>query len=383
MPTAEPLTTSGTLRDALAGWKKARNPSPGASAEYERAIRLFIELHGDLPVEGIKRSHARQFREALQEVPRHRTGKLLKALLPELVEWTKKHQQASKISRATVNKLFGGVQTVAVWARDNGMVSDDVPWADPFSKMRLEEEESGRALFALDDLNKLFASTVFTKGDRPAGGKGEAAFWLPLLSLFTGARQGELAGLTTADIEIDDITKAPLLIITEQRARGKRLKTKASVRAIPIHKELIRLGFLDYVELVRRERSEDAWLFPLIAPEKGRGGVRAWSKWFNRHLRALGVTDHSKVFHSFRHGFTDALRATGISTEGLKVLLGHSDGATTARYGAKEKFRRFGTVLVNAIDKVEYPGLDLSNVQGQGRGFKPAFEIALEKKATG
>jgi integrase len=41
------------------------------------------------------------------------------------------------------------------------------------------------------------------------------------------------------------------------------------------------------------------------------------------------VTDRSKAFHSFRHSFADGLRATGLSTEGLKILLGHSDGATT------------------------------------------------------
>ena len=34
----------------------------GTLAEYERAIRLFTELHGDLPVSEIRRRHAREFR---------------------------------------------------------------------------------------------------------------------------------------------------------------------------------------------------------------------------------------------------------------------------------------------------------------------------------
>jgi len=70
--------------------------------------------------------------------------------------------------------------------------------------MRLEEDEPSRELLLADDLKKLFASPVFTEGDRPAGGKGEAAFWLPLLALFTGARQGELAGLRASDVETDE-----------------------------------------------------------------------------------------------------------------------------------------------------------------------------------
>src|SRR5262249_53423799 len=92
IPAAETYPSGDTIRAAFEGWKKARNPSPGALAEYERAIRLFVELHGDLPVVQIKRSHARVFREALQEIPRQRADKLLKASLPEIVQWSSKHK---------------------------------------------------------------------------------------------------------------------------------------------------------------------------------------------------------------------------------------------------------------------------------------------------
>ena len=109
------------------------------------AARRFTELHGDLPVADITRRHVREFREALQSVPRHRAGALRTASLPQLVEWSRNHRDAEKISAATVNKLLGGVQAVAVWGRDNGLIPEDKPWADPFSRMRLEEEEILRA----------------------------------------------------------------------------------------------------------------------------------------------------------------------------------------------------------------------------------------------
>jgi hypothetical protein len=60
-PNQDGPAATGTLKDALAGWQKERGPQPGVFAEYERAIRLFSELHGDLPIAQIKRSHARQF----------------------------------------------------------------------------------------------------------------------------------------------------------------------------------------------------------------------------------------------------------------------------------------------------------------------------------
>ena len=199
-PNQEGTPRSGTPKDALAGWQKERAPSPGVLAEYERATRLFSELHGELPIAQIKRSHARSFREALQDMPRHRSGPLLHMSLPELAEWGRKHPEVQKIATPTLNKLLGGVQTIALWARDKGMVPEDLPWSDPFSRMRLKEDPSDRDAFTVTELNLLFAASVFTRGERPTPGRGEAGFWLPLLSLYSGARRSELAGLRANDV---------------------------------------------------------------------------------------------------------------------------------------------------------------------------------------
>ena len=114
VPNQDAAPATGTLKDALTGWQKERSPSQGVLAEYERAIRLFGELHGDILIAQIKRTHARAFREALQDMPRHRSAKLLHAPLPELAEWGRKHPEAQKISAPTVNKLLGGVQTIGL-----------------------------------------------------------------------------------------------------------------------------------------------------------------------------------------------------------------------------------------------------------------------------
>jgi hypothetical protein len=76
----------GTLSEALEGWKKERERPAGTVHEYSRAIDMFIQLHGNLPILEIKPSHARTFREALQQVPKSRKGKLLRSSLPELSE---------------------------------------------------------------------------------------------------------------------------------------------------------------------------------------------------------------------------------------------------------------------------------------------------------
>jgi hypothetical protein len=357
--------TGGSLRDAFAGWDKERSRPEDTVSEYKRAVEMFIQMHGDLPVAAIKRPHARQFREALQEVPKRRSGELLKASLPELSAWGKKHPDAPRVSAGTVNKQFGAVQAIAVWGYANGVVPEDAAWADPFAKMRLQGEDSERTSFESPDLQLLFAAPVFTRHVYPEGGRGAAAYWLPLLTMFNGARQAELAGLTAGDVQEEPATSTPLLYITAQASRGKRLKTKAARRVVPIHAQLVKLGFLKFVEDVRKRDGEKAFPFPLLAVDKGRAGVKAYSKWFGRYLRAQGVSDTAKVFHSFRHGFKDALRKASPDEELRDALTGHRGPKSVGRdYGAKEMLMRFGIKLLkNAVEKVAYQGLDLSHVR--------------------
>ena len=158
------------------------------------------------------------------------------------------------------------------------------------------------------------------------------------------------------------------MYVVSEKSTGRRLKTKSSERVVPIHSQLVELGFLSFVAKRRRE-SSDAWLFPLISPETGRSGVKAWSKWWGNYLRkVVGLTDTRKVFHSFRHGVTDALRRGRVDYELRKALVGHSQGSTVSGgYGAQEMLARWGAeALQEAVSKISYPGLDLSRVQTRG-----------------
>ena len=349
-----------TLSSAFEGWKRARNRSPRTAQEYEYAIKLFGELHGDMPLAAVRKTQARQFRQALQDVPTKpfRTGKLLKATLPELAAWGREHPDAQKIGAATINKLLGALQSIGRWGRKEDLVPEE--WADPFADMRLDEDESNRAPFELRELQAIFAAAVFTKGERPKGGQGEAAFWLPLLALFGGERLSELTGLRVSDVTHNELIGATAIYINEDRKAGKRLKNKQSERFIPVHPQVIELGFLDFVAAQAKTRGADAWLFPLVAP--GTKGTAAYSKWFGRYIGAQGVTDTAKVFHSFRHSLVDALRIANVGDEVKHALLGWSGGGIPTRYGAKDKAARFRHRLAEAVGNVSYTGLDLSRV---------------------
>jgi integrase len=356
-------SASGTLREALEGWKKERTRPEGTLSEYARAVEMFIQLHGNLPIADIKKRHALEFREALQLVPRTRSGTLLKAGLPELSHWGHEHPNAPKVSAGTVNKQLGAVQAIAGWGYQHGLVLDETPWPDPFRDMRLEEEQSGRGSFETTELQSVFDAPIFTGSQIPVGGKGSAGFWLPILALFAGARQNEIAGLQVKNVR--KVEAVPLIFIVADRALGKRLKAKTSERVVPVHPQLVRIGFLDHV--AERERDgQDAWLFPLVAPSQRRA-ISAWSKWFGHYLRThIGISNPDRVFHSFRHSFQDALRRATPDAELRDALPGRSSGekSVSRGYGAKYMIDRWGLrTLKETIDGICYPGLDLSRIQ--------------------
>jgi integrase len=312
---------ANTLRAAFEGWQKERDRNSSTVAEYERALELFTQLHGELLVADITKRHALQFREALQDMPSSRSKGLQGLTLPQLLEWRQSHPETPHLTAGSINKLLGGVQAIAKWANKNGLVPDDIRWADPFAEMRLaQSDEEGGGPFEPHELQRLFASPVFTEGERPKGGQGDTAFWLPLLALFTGARRSELTTRKAADVSQDIATGHWTLAI-----HGK-LKTRGSARTLPIHPALIRLGLLEFVKA-----QGGGWLFPAVATTKA---ANAWSNWWGRYLDKLGLAGQRRGLHSLRHGFKDALRAADTPEDLNDALCGHSNGSVSRSYGA-------------------------------------------------
>ena len=90
----------------------------------------------------------------------------------------------------------------------------------------------------------------------------------------------------------------------------KRLKGSHSKRRIPIHPEILRLGFLDYLAERRGDDSHPR-LFPTAA--RGADGYYSspFSKWFGRFRTLTLGAECKATFHSFRHHFREALDEPG------------------------------------------------------------------------
>jgi integrase len=157
------------------------------------------------------------------------------------------------------------------------------------------------------------------------------------------------------------------LNIREVVEQGRRLKTAGSARVIPVHHELVRIGFARFTDAVRTSCGSEGRLFPLLTPGPKGGFGEAWSKWFGRFKRGRGITNKASVFHSFRHGFKDALRRASVSEDVNDALTGHASASIGRSYGAKDMVRRFGLgALADAVGKVAYPGLELGSLYWSG-----------------
>ncbi|MGE4553505.1 MAG: DUF6538 domain-containing protein [Desulfovibrionaceae bacterium] len=316
---------------------------------FEATVRRFLDLHGDLPLPMITKAHVREFKDTLLKCPAasHLPAKHRKKSLPELVALAEKDRSLTRLTARTVNdKWLGFLCAILSWGTKNGYLENN-----PASNVKAavsKVKDRARLPYSIDDLNMIFRFPVFTVGDRPRAGGGEAAKWLPLLALFTGARLKELGTLLVDDVRQDrDVWYLDLM--------NTATKTQESKRRVPIHPELVRLGFLDYVEA--RRKAGDGPLFPDRNPTQPLD-TESWSKWWGRYARTNGIEDRRKVFHSFRHTAKDGLRDSGVAFDLRSVLQGHTVPGVGEGYGLGVAL----LVLAEAMAKLQYPGLDLEHL---------------------
>ena len=134
-----------------------------------------------------------------------------------------------------------------------------------------------------------------------------------------GLRREELCQLMPEDIkERDGIHYLDL-----SPTHGRRLKNDTSVRRVPIHRFILDLGFLAFVERQRKRRG-CIFLFPDINPqaESGKRGDPL-TKAFGSHVRNIGIKDEKIVMHSLRHTFRTALANTGLPERWIDMVMGH------------------------------------------------------------
>jgi len=324
--------------DILDGWAAERKPSPRGKDAYWRDAKLFNSMIGRKSVELITKADVMAYKRMLIADP--------------------------KRSQINVRDRLAYLRTLLEWAAQEDIVPTNVARD---VKMAVSERGEKRKDFDTDDLNALFAGPVHAIGERPKGGYGEAAYWLPLIALFMGARREEIGQLRVQDVKripyIDDadnrqevwcidITDTP-----DDDALPNQIKNGASNRLVPLHPKLIELGFIEYVEKLPDQAGR---VFPALKPIGiGLKLTDKWGQWFSRYKLACGIDDKAKVFHSFRHTWKTHAVDAGIPERVCRQFQGHEGKDAADKYGAAPSMR----VLVAAIASYRVPGLVITSNQ--------------------
>lgn len=358
---AAPAPTGGkqrTVQEMLDGYQ-ADNRDRQATSTRKAAnapSRILLEYFGpDRAVATITRDEGRAFFDIVKGLPTNYTKrKELRGL--SLVECRTKGQELGlpTLLAKTVNDTYmtfiGGAFRWAV--REGWITLNPVDGLNVVDEVAAEEK---RDPFTVDQLNALFRSGPWSgpKEDREID---PLRYWGPLVALFQGMRRGEIAQLHVADVE--ELDGQPVIHVRPS-ADGKRVKSAAGRRVLPVHPELVKLGFLSYVD--RQRTAGHKQLFPNEVPNKNGQWGDPLSKWFSRHVKTLGFEGARLGMHSFRHNFEDALRAAGL--HGTPIGQELAGRAKTDRVsGAYGSGRYPVATLKEAMESVGYPEVNLRHL---------------------
>ena len=202
-------------------------------------------------------------------------------------------------------KLFAELKK-RLYISDNFFEDNFPTWENTPKSIRIQ--------YSNQDLQNIYEAIVNQ-------GKDSEMFWIPLIAMHTGARRNELCQLTPEDII--GYKGVPSFRIADDAGADKTMKTGASVRIVPIHSNLIRAGFLIYVERNKKNLNGRLW-----------GGLslnaNGWGDSFGKKYARMvegKIEEESgkeKVFHSFRHTVKAKLEDEGVNPAHIDAILGWS-----------------------------------------------------------
>lgn len=330
-PSSSANTSTAPLVSTLADWFLDRqDQSTPMYRKHKQAVGLFAETFGSRPADTLKQADIESFCATLCRLP------------PRWTKERKSGKTASEIAaqgwpecitETTFNKTYRA--SLSVFLKDCSHVYGDAGFPrhlnvtrTPYTGSRKGGEDKQRALKP-DELKRLYEGTQLATF--AADPEQAHCYWLPLVGLYTGARVNEVCQLNP-QCDIQEQDGVWFFAFTEDSEADERItksvKNTSSRRRVPIHSQLLALGFLSYVEKVKEQGH--SLLFPKWHPKAGKASGKA-REWFSDWLREIGLRDETPGkcitgFHCFRHTLmTKAANTPGLPWP-IENITGHSTG---------------------------------------------------------
>jgi integrase len=318
------LSKPPTLRDVVPSWVARNAPKDDAVRRTERAITLFEEAVGIVPLPVLKKAHGAAFVRFLLD------------------------QDARGFGRKTAHNYASCVTALLSVA-----AKDDLIEQNPLDLSFDKSIGAGKREPWTDaELKRMFGHALFS--DRmetvrhwhdvaPADGRA-----LLLILLHTGARIGEIAQLRREDFQVRD--GMPSIRIT---AEAGTVKTDESRRTVPLVDHLLSdPWFATWLSKVMDGSRADAPAFPTMAG-RVRGPADTAVRWFLGFRKDAGLPlGDLNGSHRFRHWIRTAMNALDVSATTQDAITGHAAGGST---GSKVYTAVPLHVMRAALNRVSYP----------------------------
>ncbi len=238
--------------------------SPKSQIVYRTTFATIAAILGkELPLQSVTRDACRDVLGVLQRLPPN-VRKRWPNRSPIDIAEEAQERDIPPMSSANCNEYMNKLSSFLNWA-----VREEMLHRNPARGLRIADGRLAREKrhpFSVEQLQAIFDAPIYRgcKDDEhgyslvDTSRPRRARFWIPLVALWSGLRQGEICQMLTDDVrEIDGVW---CFVVSAAEGEGKRLKTAASERLVPIHAELQEIGFKGYV--AARRAAGDHRLFP-------------------------------------------------------------------------------------------------------------------------
>jgi integrase len=379
---------------------RGKPPVRSTLGKKREKLEFWTGLYGDLPIHEIDRAEIGRVQDAIYNLPGNST-KLYASPADAMAAAIAGHQYKVISGGKTAVDYLRALGEIFRHANRRGYI-DDNPAMHLLEVVQHKAGATQKPPFTRDDLSKIFPATYgadFHRKGIPDPAKMAARFWIPLLSLFSGARVEELCQLNADDVGLCVDTGTPYYRITSEGeahdGQAKSLKNKNSIRLVPIHPRLIEIGFLDFVAERLNEGGETAGLFALKRSDGQRMGKQI-SSWFARleqrtkrngdsyvvggYIENQGVVTGgeiggkrwSKSFHTFRHTLINHLLNSKHPTTGeeftedqIDQLTGHRQSQSGVKHYIQEghKSMQLRAAMITAVLAVDFDFLPFNQIR--------------------
>lgn len=308
-----------------------------STGAYESNFRYLIIAKfymGDIPLNELTGVNFDDFlRDIVQNMP------LLNRIPYRNMTWEERFEavvngsvdENDLITGKTCEEYFKTLMSFFKFAIDEHLLDDS-----PLSSMRLKYRSKPvtRGRFSKQQVNELL---LYVAGETDHNKK-----WPLILMAYTGMRNGEVMQLRYEDIKECADTNIRYFLITDKAGSAK---SEGSIRKIPIHSQIIQLGFLKFVTSKEGKKLFD---------KDSKFLTSFYSNTLKPKLNLPAETEENKSLslYSLRHSFITELANNQINHTTIQQIAGHSksDDVTSTYYIGKLDV----SALSKAVEKVSY-----------------------------